>query len=374
MLRQAGWAHVPAAGRLALALAAWLAALLPAALHAQPAPPPQPSAAPSPGPAVKLRVVGGLANLNQFNNHELPFWTRELPRLSGGRFSAEIVPFDRAGIRGPELLSMVRLGTVTFGTLLVSVASPKDAELAAPDLAGLNPDMATLRKSVAAYRPRLQALLRERHGAELLAVYIYPAQVLFCNTPLASLGGLRGRKVRVSSVSQADWVDALGGQTVNMPFADVVGNMRTGNLDCAITGTMSGNTVGLHEYTTHLHTMAISWGLSVFVAHGATWRALPQELRGLLQQELPKLEAAIWDEAARDTEEGIACNAGEPSCKRGKAGRMTVVRAGPADDVLRRDLLTQTVLPRWLQRCGPACIATWNQTLAPALGIEARTR
>lgn len=330
--------------------------------------------APSPAPAMKLRVVGGLAALNQFTGHELPFWTRELPRLSGGRYSAEIVPFDRAGIRGQELLSMVRLGTVPFGTLLVSVSSPKDAELAAPDLAGLNPDIASMRRSVAAYRPRLQALLRERHGAELLAVYVYPAQVLFCNTPLASLGGLRGRKVRTASVSQSDWVEALGGQAMNVPFADVVPNVRAGNLDCAITGTMSGNTVGLQEHTTHLHTMAISWGMSVFVAHGATWRALPQDLRSLLQQELPKLEAAIWDEAARDTAEGIACNAGEASCKRGKPGQMTVVRPGPADELLRRELLAQTVLPRWLQRCGPGCAAHWNQSMAPALGIEARPR
>ena len=46
----------------------------------------------TPAAPTKLRVVGGLASLNPFNNHELPFWTRELPKLSGGRYSAEIVP------------------------------------------------------------------------------------------------------------------------------------------------------------------------------------------------------------------------------------------------------------------------------------------
>lgn len=350
--------HQQNCARLGLALL--LAAAL-SATHAQEAP-------------LKLRVVGGLAGLNQFTRHEAPFWTSELARLSGGRYSAEIVPFDRAGIRGQELLSMVRLGTVPFGTLLVSLAAPKDAELTAPDLAGLNPDMATLRRAVAAFRPRLQTLLRERHGAELLAVYVYPAQVLFCNTPLASLGGLKGRKVRTSSITQADWVEALGGKALNLPFAEMVSNVRTGNVDCAITGTMSGNTVGLHENTTHMHSMAINWGMSVFVAHGATWQALPADLRSLLQRELPKLEAAIWDEATRETEEGIACNVGDSSCKRGKPGRMTVVRSDKADELLRRDLLTQTVLPRWLDRCGTACATSWNQLMAPVLGVTARSR
>ncbi len=322
--------------------------------------------------ALKLRVVGGLAGLNQYTRHEVPFWTAQLQQLSGGKYTAEIVPFDRAGIRGQELLSMVRLGTIPFGTLLLSQAAPKDAELAAPDLAGLNPDAASLKRTVAAFRPRLEALLRERHGAELLAVYAYPAQVLFCSKPLAGLADLKGRTVRTSSATQADWVDSLGGKAVQIPFADIVANVRAGNVDCAITGTMSGNTIGLHQVTSHIHTMAVTWGLSVFVAHGATWKALPEDLRALLKRELPRLERDIWTESERETEEGVACNVGEASCRGGSPGRMTAVRPGAADQALRHDLLNSTVLPRWLQRCGPACADSWNRHLAPLVGVDAR--
>ena len=209
---------------------------------------------------MQLRVVGGLAGLNQYKRHEAPFWTQRLAQLSNGRYTAQIVPFDQAGIRGQELLTLVRIGAVPFGTMLVSIASPKDAELAAPDLAGLNPDAQSVRKAVAAFRPRLAALLRERHDAELLAVYAYPAQELFCARPIAGLAGVKGLRVRTSSVSQSDWVEALGGTPMTTPFAELVPNLRAGNVDCAITGTMSGNTIGLHELTTHMHTMAINWG------------------------------------------------------------------------------------------------------------------
>jgi TRAP-type C4-dicarboxylate transport system substrate-binding protein len=321
---------------------------------------------------MKLRVVGGLAGLNQYTRNEAPFWSTQLGQLSGGKYTAEIVPFDRAGIRGQELLSMVRLGTIPFGTLLLSQAAPKDAELAAPDLAGLNPDAASLKRTVAAFRPRLEALLRERHGAELLAVYAYPAQVLYCSQPLTGLGGLRGRTVRTSSASQTDWVEALGGKAVQIPFADIVANFRAGNVDCAITGTMSGNTIGLHQVTSHIHTMAISWGLSVFVANAATWKSLPNELRELLKRELPRLERNIWTESERETEEGVACDVGQSSCRSGSLGHMTAVSSGTADEVLRRDILKSTVLPRWLQRCGPACGESWNRYLAPLVGIDAK--
>ena len=47
-----------------------------------------------------------------------------------------------------------------------------------------HPDIASLRASVAAFRPYLEQTLRKEQGVELLAVYVYPAQVLFCRTPL----------------------------------------------------------------------------------------------------------------------------------------------------------------------------------------------
>lgn len=334
----------------------------------------QGSAAPAPQAETVLRVVGGLAGLNQYTRHEAPFWSQRLAELSGGQYRAEIVPFDRAGIRGAELLPMVRLGTVTFGTLLLSQAAPRDAELSAADLAGLSTDMDTLRRVVAAWRPRLAALLRERHGAELLAVYAYPAQVLFCKRPLAGLEGLRGLRVRTASPTQADFVRALGGEPQSVPLAQLPSRMDSGSLDCAITGTMTGHTIGLDRLTTHLLPLPVTWGLSVFVAHGPSWSALPAPLRELLQRELPRLEAAIWNEAERETAEGVACSTGRGACSTGRAERMTLVPPGARDEALRRSLLETEVLPRWLERCGLDCAAEWNQRLAPLVAVRATPR
>lgn len=317
-----------------------------------------------------LRIVGGLAGVNQYIRHEEPFWTRTLSALTQGRVSAEIVPFDRAGIRPQETLRLVALGTVPFGTVLLAPSAAQEPELAAPDLAGLSPDLASLRRNVAAFRPRLEGLLRERHGAELLAVYVYPAQVTFCTRPVSGLGDLAGRRVRVSSATQADWVTALGATPVQTAFAEVVAGVRAGNIDCAITGTMSGNTIGLHEVTSHLFTMPVTWGLAAFVANAAAWRALGAPTQQLLRAELPRLEQAIWDEAERETGEGVACNTGAAGCSSGRKGRMMQVRESAADQARRREILVGTVLPAWQQRCGPACTASWNRTLGAASGIE----
>ncbi len=316
-----------------------------------------------------FRVVGGLAGISQYTRWEEPFWTRELPRISGGRFRADIVPFDRAGVPGDEMLRLVQLGVVPFGTVLMSSLTANFPQYTAPDLAGLNPDIASLRASVAAFRPYLEQTLRKEQGVELLAVYVYPAQVLFCRTPLAGLSDLSGRRVRVSSAGQADFVGALGAVPVRTAFSQVVRSLETGSMDCAITGTMSGNTLGLHTITTHLYDLPITWGLALFGANRAAWEALPPELRALLRQELPRLESAIWQESERDTAQGVACNSGAAHCVSGRKGQMVVVPVSGLDEQRRQEIFRQTVLPSWLQRCGLRCADLWNQTIGAARGL-----
>jgi TRAP-type C4-dicarboxylate transport system substrate-binding protein len=323
-------------------------------------------------PAQHLRIVGGLAGVTQYKGHEEPFWTKDLARLSGGRATAEIVPYDLAGLRGQEVLRLVQLGVVQFGTSILNLSAGEDAELGMPDLAGLNPDMGALRRTVAAYRPQLKKMLRDRYGIELLAIYAYPAQVTFCSKSLGSLADLSGRRIRISSATQADWVTALGAKPVQLPFTEVVANMRNGNIDCAITASMSGNALGLHEVAGYLQTTPVNWGLAAFIANGNAWAALTPDVQQLLQRELPKLEQAIWADAETETRNGSACNTGAATCTGGRKGRMTEVPQTAADMARGRDILMKTVLPGWLKRCGPQCAATWKQVLGPTTGVELR--
>src|SRR3954466_8390850 len=93
---------------------------------------------------INLKIVGGLGGVAQYTRYEMPFWTEQVPQLTHGRVHAEIAPFDRSGIRGPEMLPLMRLGVVPFGTVLLSVSSSDEPEINAMDLAVLNPDIGTL--------------------------------------------------------------------------------------------------------------------------------------------------------------------------------------------------------------------------------------
>ncbi|MFZ4624870.1 MAG: TRAP transporter substrate-binding protein [Rhodoferax sp.] len=332
----------------------------------------QPADSVAAAPVLRLRILGGLADLNQYTRHEQPFWSRELARLSQGKYSADIIPFDKAGVPGSDMLRLLKLGVVPFGTSLVSSMGQQYSPFVAMDLAGLNPDMTILKRNVAAFRPYLENALRSRYNIQLLALYTYPAQVLFCKQPFSRLQYLKGRHIRVSSSTQSDFVSALGALPVVTGFAQIMANLASGNIDCAITGTMSGNTLGLHDATRHISGMPITWGLAMFAANGNAWDALPPDLRALISRELPQLEARIWAESEQETTEGLACNTGASACSGGHRGSMALVRPDAADQQLRLNIFKTHVLPHWLQRCGVSCTDIWNQTIGQTSGIAAK--
>lgn len=359
-------------GLLALLLAPW-----PGSVGAQLPPVPHDAAPAAAAPAenapapLRLRVIGGLAGIAQYVDHEEPFWSRDLARLSSGRYQADITPFDRAGLQNNEMLRLAELGVVPFGTLLLSGIAAQYPQFSGLDLAGLNPDVATLRTHLKAFRPYLEMALRTQHNLQVLAVYAYPAQVLFCQRPLTGLASLAGRRVRVATAAQADFLEGLGAQPVLLPFGALQRSLQEGGTECAVTGTLSGYTLGLYRQTRYLYPLPLTWGIALFVAHRGTWLALPEELRALLGQELPRLEERIWSAAERDTAEGVACNSGAASCTRQPRGAMELVPISPEDSQRSRQIFTSIVLPRWLRRCAVDCTGVWNHTLGLVTGIAA---
>ncbi|WP_338661371.1 TRAP transporter substrate-binding protein [Pararoseomonas sp. SCSIO 73927] len=322
---------------------------------------------------LRLRVVGGLGGVSQYTRHEEPFWRERVPELTRGRVVAEITPSDRSGIPPDAMLARIGRGDVPFGTILLAGAAAEEPEFQALDLPLQNPDIAALRRTVGLYRPHLQRLLAERYGVELLSVLTYPAQVVWCRQPFASLKDLAGRRIRISSLGQGEVFEALGATPVSVPFAGMVGAMRDGAVECAVTGALSGGAIGLQAVSTHIQDMALSWGVSIFVANRAAWNALPEDLRAPLRAGLGELEAAIWASVEGETAEGMRCATGAAGCT-GTAGRLTAVPMTSDDAELRRGLLNWTVLPRWIDRCGPDCAAVWNASLAAGSGVQAHAR
>ncbi len=78
----------------------------------------------------------------------------------------------------------MKLGAIDFGTTVLAYGAKADVESEGIDLAGLSGDVTRARSVSAAYFPVLDQFFQSKHGIKVLAIWPYPAQVIFCKAPI----------------------------------------------------------------------------------------------------------------------------------------------------------------------------------------------
>ena len=323
-------------------------------------------------PKTHLRVVGSISSLPQYKEYEVPFWTKQLAEKSNGAVTAEIKGFNEMGLKGPEVLRLMGQGVMEIGSTVVAYLAADDPANEMVDVAGLLPDVETARKVTDALRPVYEKLYREKFNVQLLGFGTYPAQVFYCNGELKGLADVKGKKVRVAGRSQSELVEALGGTPVTMAFGEVVPALQNKTVDCAITGTLSGNVAKWHEVTTHLLAMPVSWGQIAYAVNLKTWQDFKPEVRNFIGTEVKQLEKNVWDAAANFTQQGYECNAGTDKCTLGQKGKLKIVQPTDADRALLRKILNDTMLPKWAARCSAQCVTDFNATAGKIVNVSVK--
>ena len=323
-------------------------------------------------PQTTIRFIGNTRSTYIWSEAERNFIEKTVPEASKGRVKIEGVPHDQAGLRGPEILGLLQNGTLQFASYNVSYMAGDDPRFEGIDLAGLTLTNADARKVVDAYRPVIARLMAEKFGVRLLAMAQSPAQVFWCRTPITGIQDLKGKKIRVFNPSLADFVGGLGATSVTIPFVEMIPAMQRGVADCAITGTLNGNTARLPEVTTHLYPMQAGWSVLFWAVNAQAWQALNPAVRSFLDGQFKDLESTIWVLGAEVDQDGISCSTGG-ACKRGRPYKRTLVPVTADAMTEHGRILRNSVVANWAKRCGRACAEEWNQTVGKVVGIVAPT-
>ncbi|MGB3424047.1 MAG: TRAP transporter substrate-binding protein [Castellaniella sp.] len=321
-------------------------------------------------PKTQIQVAGALSNLTLYQNFEQPFWTKTVPELSNGQVTATIKGFNEMGLKGPEMLRLMSQGVIPVGTSTLAYFASDNPINEAIDLAGLAPTAAIAKQVTDAFQPVYEAFY-DKQNIKVLGFSSYPAQVLFCNGAMNGLADLKGKKVRTSSRTQAEFVEAFGGSSVTLPFGEVVPALQNGVVNCAITGSMSGYSAKWYEVSTHLYALPINWNQQIHAANKAFWNKLDPKVQDFLQKNLNVMFEKIWTDAAAETQQGYDCNTGAAECKQAVKGKMTLVQPSEADQALLKKVLSETIVPKWAARCSAQCVTDFNDTVGKIVGVTA---
>ncbi len=321
-------------------------------------------------PAV-IKAVGTWGNLTNYAKHEGPFWNSVISEASGGQILGEIKPMTELGLKGFEIMRLVKNGVFDFAFGLPGYVAAENAVFEGADLSSLTQDIATERKVAEAYYPIMEKNFAQIYNAKLLMLYPFPSQTLWCNAEVNGLADLKGKKIRVYSTSLGDFVEGAGGVSVTVSFAEVIPALEKGVVDCAITGTMSAYKANWQQVATHAYTLRVGWGLAFGAMNLDKWNSLTADQQSILSAEIDALNERMWSETASEDEVAIACITGG-ACEIGESGSMKLVEPTEADLEVRNQIANDVILARWAERCGEECANDWNKTVGAILNMEAK--
>jgi TRAP-type C4-dicarboxylate transport system substrate-binding protein len=320
----------------------------------------------------KFNVVGTWNFLTNWKDLEVPFWTEELPKASGGKLTANLKSITELNLKGTEVLRLLKTGVFDFAAALPIYVEDGAAIVEAVDVAGVAKTFKMSREIIDAWMPEMQAVMKERHGAMVLGTFTWPEQNFYCRGDIKSVADLKGKKVRVQGTSQADLVKGFGGSAVTLPFSEVVPALEKGVVDCGITGTMPAYKAKWYEVTDTLFRLPVGFTASIWAVNLKTWNSLNPATQALLKKEIDRLTEKSWKAVEAETNEGVACTTGTGACSAGAPGKLKLVLPSEADLAARDKVLVDVVLPSWAARCGTDCVKKWNEMVGKKIGMTAK--
>ncbi|WP_426955301.1 TRAP transporter substrate-binding protein [Muricoccus radiodurans] len=325
------------------------------------------------GPRIPIvAITQPLPTQPQYTRVDQPILRDRLRERSGGRIEVQLSTHAERNLSGTELIRLNRSGQADIAASTLTTLSGDVPVLDMVDLAGLAPDIGTAKRIAEAMLPAVNRDL-ERFGVRMMVIYPFPAQVVWCRQPFASLSDLRGRKVRTFGNSLVDFFTALGAQPVSIGFPEVYSALERGVVDCAITGTGSGVAARWPEVTTHVSNLAVSWALAGYMVNLNWWNRLDPAVRAVVEQTLKEVSDAQWELGAAATRDGLDCAVGNAAaCRIHTLATRPVTEVTPtaADQAALREIFERTVLPGFVRRCGARCGETYNQVIAPIAGVR----
>ncbi len=324
-------------------------------------------------PTTHFKVIGLNSPTPASIVDEVPFWRKTIPEASKGAVTADITPLDQMRIDDKTMLRLLKLGVMDFAGMDISKMAGDDPRFEACDLAGLTLDPDKARAACNAYRDVIDRQMQKNWNAKLLAFGGNTPQVFWCREVIGGLDSFRGKKVRVFNNTMRDFLGGVGATAVSMAFAEVVPALNNGVVDCAVTGSLSGNTAGWNEVTKSIYPMSLGWSINVLAVNLNSWNRLDPKVQKFILDQAKAYEDKMWATIKTTTAEAENCNTDKQPCTMGKLAKSTIVPVKPEEAETHKKLVEGAVLAGWAKRCGAECAKEWNETVGKVLGLKAPT-
>lgn len=272
---------------------------------------------------------------------------------TGGEVKVDMNLGGSLPIKGNNITQAVGQGIVQFGDDgFFAGAVPQAGALRLPMLIHSH---AEFERAVAAAGADIDAGFA-RQGVTVIGRYVYPKQVIFGRGVIGSLDDLRGKKMRVTSPEQGEFIRRFGGSPITIPTPELAVALERGVVDGILTASIGGGSFYKDLLKSNFR-FGGDYFDSMIIANTDALAALPVAQRDIVTK------------AAADAGKAItaAMVEREPKVTRQLAdGGMVVTEPSPADYV-RASSAMADYWQSWAESKGPVAKTTVSKVRA-ALG------
>jgi TRAP-type C4-dicarboxylate transport system substrate-binding protein len=311
-------------------------------------------------PEFKLKLMGVNRTLDPWKLYEE--WAHSVEQRSDGRLKFDFTSLPELGLGGAEQIRVLKTGTVDIVETYAGFVAGELPLLEILELPGMYPDPDTAKEAIKAWKPAEAKIFAERANAVVLAVAVYPDQVFFSKKPIRKMTDFKGMKIRVHSVALASMVAGLGGDPLNLPFAETYTALERGTVDAAISGTKPGVGLRFYEVSKYLVGPIFLRPHIAFAINRNTWNKLPQDIQSIMKEEAERIiEGRTFEMIEVWNKEGY-----EICLAKG----MEHIPFSPEIQTALQEVLRSRVAPDWVRRAGGRDAAQlFNQIIAPVVGF-----
>ncbi|MBO1073037.1 TRAP transporter substrate-binding protein [Roseomonas marmotae] len=203
------------------------------------------------------------------------------------------------GFKGPELLAALRDGLVPMADVPGNQQIGEEPMLGVETIPFLVSSFDELKLLHKHLRPEYEKVAA-RNNVKFLYRVPWPTQYIHLRTPLASLDGLRGVRIRATDKTAADMCNLLGGAGTMMPWGEVVPALASGRIEGVATSASSGVDGRFWEFLKAAYRTNHTFISEIVSINLDAWNALPAASRAALEEVAARMQSEFWTVSAQD--------------------------------------------------------------------------
>ncbi|MFC3127615.1 TRAP transporter substrate-binding protein [Pseudoroseomonas globiformis] len=281
----------------------------------------------------------------------------EVAKATGNAVTINVHAGGALGFKGPELLGAVRDGLVPMADILNNQQigeAPTMGIEGISFLCGSYEELKVLHKYL---MPEYERVAKA-NNQKFLYIVPWPTQYTHLKTPITSIDGLRGVRIRASDKNTADMCNLLGAAGTMMPWGEVVPALASGRIDGVCTSATSGVDGRFWEFLKVAYRTNHTFSSQLVSVNLDNWNRLAAGDRAKIEEVAKRLQPEFWDVSAADDTNSV---------KRLSEGGLQVLDVDPAimaemrrrtasikDDFIKRAPAARPIVEAYLRELGRA--------------------